>query len=164
MLIGPGMAGKSSLMRSLIAGESQLTREEDRTRVIDFATWPINDMDKIKFVDQGGQKVYQIVNPYFISPRSTVLVHQDVNKIENMQEMESFFRTTMYQHPENEIEAVLTQIDRCKNKSKVIESTKECIKTMLRKEIENLDKVIKKSDSSYSENMKHMHDMFTRKA
>ena len=163
VLIGPAMAGKTSLMKSLIAGESKLTNMEDRTCVVDFITWKICNTDKIRFVDQGGQRIYQIINPYFISPRSTVLVHQDVNRCDNVQEIESFVRTTMYQHPENEIEAVLTKIDQCEDKSKVIEGTKERCKAMLQKEIKNLNKVLKKSDSSYSENIKHMCTMFTKK-
>jgi GTPase SAR1 family protein len=64
------MAGKTSLVKSLMTGESTQIEEDDRTFGVVFYHWkPEPDVDELEFmvVDCAGQKKYQMIHQLFLS-------------------------------------------------------------------------------------------------
>ena len=74
ILLGSTTAGKTSLIRSLIKGESTLTDPDDRTVAVDEETWEIVDDLHFHIIDFGGHEVYELVYPIFLKDRKASII------------------------------------------------------------------------------------------
>ena len=66
ILLGSTTAGKTSLIQSLIKGESMLTKLEERTIAADEETWELMENLHFHIIDFGGHDVYELVYPIFL--------------------------------------------------------------------------------------------------
>lgn len=112
-VIGESTAGKTSLILSLMKQSPRLTRIEDRTQVVDIKSWSITANDIYLIFDQGGNIIYSITNPLFISKECTVLLVHDLSRSDegNVSKTMHAYKRTLQQHPDIPIHFVLTHID-----------------------------------------------------
>ena len=74
ILLGSTTAGKTSLINSLIKGESSLTKPEERTVAVDRETWELVENLHLHIIDFGGHDVYELVYPIFLKDREGSII------------------------------------------------------------------------------------------
>ena len=113
VLLGPTTAGKSSLIKSLIAGEAVLVNIQDRTHVIELKHWNITEDDVLHIFDHGGQLIYTITSPLFISKESLIFIVHDLTQDQpnDIEKTTNVMRDALHQYPENEMIIIFTHID-----------------------------------------------------
>ena len=82
ILLGSTMAGKTSLIKSLINGESYLTKPEERTTAADRETWELMENLHFHIIDFGGHDVYELAYPIFLKDRKgSIIIGVDLSQI-----------------------------------------------------------------------------------
>ena len=82
ILLGSTTAGKTSLIQSLIKGESTLTQPEDRTITVDQETWALMENLHFHVIDFGGHDVYELAYPIFLKDRKgSIIIAVDLSKL-----------------------------------------------------------------------------------
>ena len=82
ILLGSTTAGKTSLIKSLINGESSLTKPEERTIAADRETWELVENLHFHIIDLGGHDVYELAYPIFLKDRKgSIIIAVDLSKI-----------------------------------------------------------------------------------
>ena len=128
-LLGPTMAGKSSTMKSLIAGKSVLMHPNDRTQVADIRTLDITARDSILMFDHGGHEIYRIMSPLFIALKSIIMLVHNINQINetSVQDTRNILQHALDYHPQNQIHVILTHTDEISADN--VLKNKDCIVT-----------------------------------
>ncbi|CAH1239454.1 MFHAS1 [Branchiostoma lanceolatum] len=67
VVLGEKMAGKTSLVRTLVSGVSTLTEEEDRTHCVEITQWTPDDNITFEVYDFGGHDVYHLTHRFFLT-------------------------------------------------------------------------------------------------
>ena len=81
-VIGNSGAGKTSLINSLLMGQSKLTEPEERTEGVEIRKWfpdPTNEDLELEMWDFGGHMEYQSVSHYFVEEHSLFLLVVDLS-------------------------------------------------------------------------------------
>ena len=82
ILLGSTMAGKTSLIQSLIKGEPTLTKPEDRTITVEQETWALMENLHFHIIDFGGHDVYELAYPIFLKDRKgSIIIAVDLSRI-----------------------------------------------------------------------------------
>ena len=82
ILLGSTTAGKTSLKNSLVKGESNLTKLEERTIAVDEETWELMENLHFHMFDFGGHDVYELMYPIFLKERKgSIIIAVDLSKI-----------------------------------------------------------------------------------
>ena len=82
ILLGSTKAGKTSLIKSLVNGESTLTKLEERTIAADEETWELMENLQFHIIDFGGHDVYELTYPIFLKERkSSIIIAVDLSTI-----------------------------------------------------------------------------------
>ena len=112
-LLGPTMAGKSSTMKSLIAGKSVLVHVKDRTQVADIRTLDVTAQDSILLFDHGGHEIYRIMSPLFIAHNSVIMLVHNISQINecSVRYTTNILQHSLEYHPQNQVHLALTHID-----------------------------------------------------
>lgn len=137
VLTGETTAGKTSLMNSLIAGQSRLTAMEDRTQVLGVETWNISGNQSYQMYDTGGHAIYDAISTFFVSSTAYILLVHDLSEPSSVDRTLNVLRRHLYQHPNNSITFVLTHIDLLDPKTfqKNFDDFREKTKDLIQKEI-----------------------------
>ena len=129
------MAGKSSTMKSLIAGKSVLVHINDRTQVADIRTLDITAQDSILLFDHGGHEIYRIMSPLFIIANSIIMLVHNISKVNetSIGDTTNILQHALDYHPQNQIHLVLTHTDEVsahnvlKNRYYILTKVHQCI-------------------------------------
>ena len=73
-LLGSTTAAKTSLIQSLVKGESALTKPEERTITVDQETWALMENLHFHIIDYGGHDVYELAYPIFLKDRKGSII------------------------------------------------------------------------------------------
>ena len=93
ILLGSTKAGKTSLIKSLVNGESTLTKLEDRTIAADEETWELMENLHFHIIDFGGHDVYELTYPIFLKERKgSIIIAVDLSKISPENVEKSLFK------------------------------------------------------------------------
>ena len=134
-LLGPTLAGKSSTMKSLIAGKSVLVHINDRTQVADIRTLDITAQDAILMFDHGGHEIYRIMSPLFITLKSIIMLVHNISQISEagVSDTTNILQHVLDYHPQNQVNLVLTHTDEInadsalKNRDYLLTKVHQCI-------------------------------------
>ena len=80
LVMGVTMAGKTSLVKALVKGESFLTGIEDRTIGVIETVIRIDDKREWKVIDCGGHKAYMLTNQLMVSDNALALIVVDSSR------------------------------------------------------------------------------------
>ena len=129
------MAGKSSAMKSLIAGKSVLVQVHDRTQVADIRTLDITAQDSILMFDHGGHEIYRIMSPLFIALKSIIMLVHNISQVSetSVKDTANILQHALDYHPQNQVHLVLTHTDEVsadtvlKNRDSIMTKVHQCI-------------------------------------
>ena len=130
LVLGDTMAGKTSLVRSILSGKCSLTEPDERTTCVDVHdySYPKNVSSKpltIKFWDFGGDESYYFVNSFFISPNALILLVVDTtcclnsSSAETLNRVRTWTSIVLSRIPNAKFIVVGTHIDQIEDKSKL---------------------------------------------
>ena len=125
LVLGSYMAGKTSIVLSIINQQPSLTRSQERTISIDRFDWQVPETDgqkslTVRFFDGGGQHTYAMSNQLFISDQAVNMIVIDAetygraeNKCEVFQRLVGFYLDNLLdRYPAAVCVIVVAQADR----------------------------------------------------
>ncbi|CAH1269481.1 MFHAS1 [Branchiostoma lanceolatum] len=116
VLVGETLAGKTSLAQTLMTSSSQLTRDKQRTVVLEQHTWPAEGGLEIQINDFGGHDMYHLTSPCFFTPDAVHLLIFDINKYtpkDHHKHIGSWMDIVRMKVPRATIRIVGTHQDKC---------------------------------------------------
>ncbi|CAM9975932.1 unnamed protein product, partial [Choristocarpus tenellus] len=132
VLVGEVLAGKTSLARSLLAGQPYLTTLEDRTRGVDIDSWKPKRDDPLELIlwDFVAHKEYDSMRPFFLSTGALHLLVVDLNKFYHEESdrgklVYSWLDLLLCRVPGSSVLVVGTHIDRMKGDDNVASALKK---------------------------------------
>ena len=144
-------------MKSLIAGKAVLVNIQDRTHIINLKHWNITEEDVLHIFDHGGQLIYTITSPLFISRESLIFIVHDLTRDQDDAVMKTtdVMRDTMHQYPENEMIVIFTHIDLLDNNTEVMrkcDAVMASIRRFMDQEINSLELLLEHRKQDEPEN------------
>ena len=117
VVLGEAQCGKSSLLRALMTGKSNMTHAmEDATPMVDYLPWKTdNDVCFIVY-DLGGDEIYKVTHPMFLDPKALYLIVYDHRKYTPQQHYEAigcWLEMLWTFVPSAVVKVVGTQCDQC---------------------------------------------------
>lgn len=138
-------SGKTSLVRCLHKGKKYITKDDDRTIVVNYHAWPYSERNTIQIFDIGGHSSYVYSAHFFFDNKENniVLLVHDITLIEDKDYKVTFrwLEDTCTHSPSCQILFVLTKIDKLES-SCVLERKEIFAKRMIdsiEKELKSLD-------------------------
>ena len=126
LVLGDTMAGKTSLIQSILSGKSFLTLSEERTVCVDIHDYKFQQKENstplaIKFWDFGGEDCYYYVNSFFISPNALILLVVDATQCldSTLKRVHMWTNMVLSRIPTATFIIVATHIDEIKERSKL---------------------------------------------
>eukprot|EP00058_Branchiostoma_floridae_P028537 XP_002614028.1 hypothetical protein BRAFLDRAFT_67388 [Branchiostoma floridae] len=78
VVLGKELAGKTSLIQTLLSGDSSLTQQEDRTHGVEITQWKPDDNITFEVYDFGGHDAYHLTHQFFLTQDSLHLLTVDL--------------------------------------------------------------------------------------
>ena len=136
ILIGAVRAGKTSLRHALMLGHSKLTKEHERTWVLERHLWEPESKLRVQILDFGGHHIYQAAHHMFLTPEALHIVVFDISRYcsELFDELISnWLDAIMDRAPGATIVMVATHADLC-SEDEVVERCEEVIRKIQKEE------------------------------
>ncbi|CAB3981647.1 malignant fibrous histiocytoma-amplified sequence 1 homolog [Paramuricea clavata] len=153
LVLGESMAGKTSLVKALMTGESTQIDEDDRTFGVVFYHWkPEPDVDELELmvVDCAGQKKYQMTHQLFLSEGALFILAVDLfqytfDSPERYQEnVGQWISLVAARIPRARILVVPTHIDQCPNEETIDLKIRNILRNMKEQREEMVSEIDKK--------------------
>ncbi|XP_046855464.1 malignant fibrous histiocytoma-amplified sequence 1 homolog [Xenia sp. Carnegie-2017] len=164
LILGQSMAGKTSLVKMLMEGESTQINEDDRTFGVVFYNWkpePHVDELELMVIDCAGQKAYQMTPQLLLSEGALFILVVNLfryvfeNSANYHEEVAQWISLVASRVPKAKIPLVPTHVDLCRNEEEIdlkcrniVKNMKEQREEMLREIIENVKRKLEHCVSS----------------
>ncbi|CAH1789022.1 unnamed protein product [Owenia fusiformis] len=147
--VGETLAGKTSLIHGLTKGVSQLTRIEDRTRVLEKTNWDIaSEHIEIVNYDLGGNEIYRPTHPLLLSQRAIYILTTDIYSFMKEDDKDDAFKEKIWfwlhklqdYVPGSRVIVVATHFDLCET-DKEKEDARDTLNTINQKIKAEVEKI-----------------------
>ena len=160
VILGEEQCGKTSLINTLITGKSLLTAAlRDTTNVALYTSWRTDNDVSFMVIDTGGNKVYQMTHPLFLSSKALYVIVYDHRKYTAQKHYSAigYWLDLLHLHTPGAIVKIIgTQTDLCAET--ISNSTLDVVREELarqmsqtqeriKEEITNLEKKIKEKST-----------------
>ena len=151
ILLGSTTAGKTSLINSLITGESMLTKPEDRTITADQETWTLMENLHFHIIDFGGHDVYELAYPIFLKDRKgSIIIAVDLSKISQETEKDLFkWLHTVLSITGNSTDIIVvgTKVDLCDDAPRKMTLLRRSIDEWMEQMLDHADRLLNAAES-----------------
>ena len=168
ILLGSTTAGKTSLIQSLIKGESTLTKFEERTIAADEETWELMENLHFHIIDFGGHDVYELAYPIFLKDRKgSIIIVIDLSKLSPESVEKNLFKwlhtVLSITGDSTNIIAVGTKTDLCDDVPRKMKFLRKSIDEWIEQMLDHADRLLNSEVSSESKTqIAHFKDMATQ--
>ena len=165
ILLGSTTAGKTSLIKSLINGESSLTNPEERTIAADRETWELVENLHFHIIDFGGHDVYELAYPIFLKDRKgSIIIAVDLSKISTDTVEKNLFKwlyaVLSMAGNSTDIIVVGTKSDSCDDAPRRVNFLRKSIEEWIEQMLDHADRLLNSEepfeDKSQIEHFKEM--------
>ena len=148
VLLGSTTAGKTSLIKSLVAEKSVLTTPENRTIALDEETWELMEDLHFHITDFSGHDVYELVYPIFLKEKkASVFIAVDLSTTTEENLEQNLFRwlhtVLSLSGDSSEIIAVGTKSDLCSGLPRKTNDLRTSVENWIRKNLDHADELLK---------------------
>ena len=168
VLLGSTTAGKTSLINSLIAQKSVLTKEENRTIAVDEETWELMEDLHLHINDFGGHDVYELVYPIFLKDReaSIIIIAVDLSIISDANIEQNLFKwlhtVLSLTGDSSEIIVVGTKSDKCSHEPEKTAYVHKSISEWIDKTLKHANDLLESKE--FPEHKRYSNDHFKKMA
>ena len=151
VLLGSTTAGKTSLIKSLIAQKSVLTKEKNRTIAVDEETWKLMGDLHFHIIDFGGHDVYELVYPIFLKDReASIIIAVDLSTISDANIEQNLFKwlhtVLSLTGDSSEIIVVGTKSDKCSDEPEKMAYVRKSISEWIDKTLKHANDLLKSKE------------------
>ena len=152
ILLGSTTAGKTSLIQSLIKGETSLTKPEDRTITVEQETWALMENLHFHIIDFGGHDVYELAYPIFLKDRKgSIIIAVDLSRISQETVEKDLFKWlyTVLSITGNSIDIIVvgTKFDLCDDAPRKMNFLRKSIDEWIEQMLDHADRLLNTEES-----------------
>ena len=156
ILLGSTTAGKTSLIQSLIKGQSMLTKPEDRTITVDQETWALMENLHFHIIDFGGHDVYELAYPIFLKDRKgSIIIAVDLSKLSHETVEKDLFKWlhTVLSITGNATDIIVagTKVDLCDDAPRKMNFLRKSIDEWTEQMLDHADRLLNTAEESFQD-------------